>query len=286
MGAQIFVLPNIDSIGGFALLCATASAIAAWVATSSSRLSYAGLQIALAFYLITLSEPTIQISLSVARDRVLGVLLGIFVMWLVFERFYPRPAADEMVAAFVSNTRALAELVEITAIDADEAAIVRIRRKRDEIYRNFGEVNAQSDAVPFETGPLRAGHMAARDRIRRWQAAERTFYLLQAPLLQFRIFADRELRNRPFYRIEDRFRQASGEVFRQIAANIECQQKGERAVGVNAPGLVALLDELQKEYAEEFTEREQALLRMAHTIGGVVDRMAHEASIEPLFAVE
>lgn len=286
MGAQIFVLPNIDSIGGFALLCAVATAIAAWVATSSSRLSYAGLQIALAFYLITLSEPTIQISLTVARDRVLGVLLGIFAMWLVFERFYARPAADEMVGAFVRNTRALADLVEITAIDADEAAILRIRRKRDQIYRNFGEVNAQSDAVPFETGPLRAGHMAARDRIRRWQAAARTFYLLQAPLLQFRVFADRELRNRPFYRIEDRFRQACGEVFREIAANIECQQKGACAPGVNAPGLVALLDALQKECADGFAEREQALLRMARTIGSVVDRMAHEVSVEPLFAVE
>ena len=66
--------------------------------------------------------------------------------------------------------------------------MLKVRRLREDIYRRFGEVNAQSDAVPFETGPLRAAHMAARDRIRRWQAYLRSFYLLEAPLLQFRLF--------------------------------------------------------------------------------------------------
>src|SRR5260370_39549833 len=42
---------------------------------------------------------------------------------------------------------------------------LNIRRLREEVYRRFGEVNAQSDAVPFETGPLRVDDMAARDRI-------------------------------------------------------------------------------------------------------------------------
>src|SRR5580698_4571061 len=52
LGAQIFILPNIDSVVGLAVLFAVVTAVAAWVSTSSTRLSYAGLQIALAFYLI------------------------------------------------------------------------------------------------------------------------------------------------------------------------------------------------------------------------------------------
>jgi hypothetical protein len=147
-----------------------ASAIAAWVSTSSPRLSYAGLQIAFAFYLINLSEFTIQTSLTVARDRAIGVLLGTSMMWLVFERFYGRPAADEMVRIFISNLRQMTELIRITNTGVDAATIVKIRRQRDQIYRQFEDVTAQTDAVPFETGPARAGHMAARDRIRRWQA--------------------------------------------------------------------------------------------------------------------
>ena len=284
MGSQIFILPRLDTIGGFALLCAAVTAVAAWIATSSSRLSYAGLQVALAFYLIPLSEPTIQLSLAIARDRVLGVLLGTFMMWLVFERFYRRPAADEMIRLFIRNTRLLAELTETTVIDADAAAIVRIRHLRDSIYRGFGEVNAQSDAVPFETGPLRAGHMAARDRIRRWQAAERTFYLLQTPLLQFRVFADRTQRNRPFYRIEDRFRLSCGRFLRHMADRMESQLHGKPAPAEALPALVPLLEVFQGEDEGALTEREEALLRMARTMASALDRMEQEDASGPLFS--
>ena len=66
LGAQIFILPYIDSIGGFTVLFATMSAVAAWIGTSSSRLSYAGVQFAFAFYLIHLSDFSFKTSLAVA----------------------------------------------------------------------------------------------------------------------------------------------------------------------------------------------------------------------------
>jgi multidrug resistance protein MdtO len=295
LGAQIFILPAIDTIGGFAMLCAVVSAVAAWITTASSRLSYAGLQVALAFYLIILSDPA-QISLTGARDRVLGVLLGSFMMWLIFERFYRRPATDEMVRQFIRNTRLLADLTEMTAVETDANTIVRVRYLRDRIYSGFNEVNSQSDAVPFETGQERAGHMAARDRILRWQTAERTFYLLQAPLMQFRVFAKPEDRDRPFYRIENQFRLTCGQIFRHIADQLETQIGPRRQLASASalaemhrqpiPQLVLLLDALQTECEEPFSEREQALFRMARTIGGVVDRMELETATEPLFSTE
>jgi multidrug resistance protein MdtO len=295
MGAQIFVLPAIDTIGGFAMLCAVISGVAAWITTASSRLSYAGLQLALAFYLIVLNDPS-QISLTSARDRVLGVLLGTFMMWFVFERFYRRPAMDEMIGQFIRNTRLLAELAEMTVVETNANTIVRVRSIRDRINSGFGEVNAQSDAVPFETGPERAGHMAARDRIRRWQAAQRTFYLLQSPLLQFRVFANPAQRIRPFYNIENQFRITCGQVFRRMAEHLESQiGLGRKLASASAaaepdqgpvPQLVPLLDTLQAQCEEPLSEREQALFRMARTIGSVVDRMEQETATEPLFSTE
>jgi hypothetical protein len=84
---------------------------------------------------------------------------------------------------------------EHTPANADAQAIFKIRRQREQIDRNFGEVNAQSDAVPLETGERRPGDMAARDRIRRWQASLRIFYLLELPLLQLRVrHRDRQVR--------------------------------------------------------------------------------------------
>jgi multidrug resistance protein MdtO len=284
MGSQIFILPNIDSIAGFAMLFATVSAIAAWIGTSSSRLSYAGLQLALAFYLINLSEFTIQTSLTAARDRSIGVLLGTFMMWLVFERFYPRPAADEMVSIFIRNLRLMAELAEFSATGDDTAAIIKLRRQRDQVYRYFGEVNAQADAVPFETGSARVGHMAARDRLRRWQAALRTFYLLQTPLLQFRVFADERERASPFFGIELNLRQQCGQVFMHISDCLESQLEKQAYANTRPCNLQPLLAASLPKEGAGFSEREAALLSMLRTIASLVDRFEAEVAAEPLYA--
>jgi multidrug resistance protein MdtO len=283
MGAQVFILPNIDSIGGFIVLFAAVTAIAAWVSTSSSRLSYVGLQIALAFYLITLSEFRIQTSLTIARDRAIGVLLGTFMMWLVFERLYSQPAGDEMVRVFISNLRLMAEVVNASPAGTDTEAIVKIRRQRDLVYRYFNDVNAQADAVPFETGPARAADMAARDRIRRWQASLRTFYLLEAPLIQFRVFGDVSLKSRSFTEMYNVFREQCSRSFERMAESLE-NQLNKRPYDSGVPRSLAALLEISRAGEETaFSEREEALLRMLRTIASLVDRMQNEVASEQLY---
>lgn len=282
LGAQIFVLPYIDSIGGFTVLFALMTAVAAWIGTSSTRLSYAGVQFAFAFYTVHLSDFAIQTNLSLARDRVLGVLLGITMMWLVFERLVPRSAASEMVRMFSKNVRLLSELVATTPQPGDREAIFKIRRQREEIYRHFGDVNAQSDAVPFETGPERPGDMAARDRIRRWQASLRSFYLLEAPLLQFRLFASASSKSRSFTAFEDDFRFECSRIFLKIAQSLE----DELATRVHHPFPVAsLLERIDSSPVQiaEFSDRELALLRMTRTVAQLIDRLQNEISSEGLF---
>jgi multidrug resistance protein MdtO len=112
MGSQIFILPYVDSIAGFSVLFCLVTAVSSWFMTSSPRLSYFGVQVALAFYLIHLQEFTIQTSLSIARDRVVGILLGLIMMWLVFDRLWGAPAIVEMKRSFVSNLRLMAQLRE------------------------------------------------------------------------------------------------------------------------------------------------------------------------------
>jgi multidrug resistance protein MdtO len=286
IGSQMFILPNINSITGFIVLFAVVTAIAAWISTSSSRLSYVGLQMALAFYLITLSEFRIQTSLTLARDRAIGTLLGSFMMWLVFEWLYSRPAGDEMVRIFISNLRLLAELVNASPAGTDTEAIIQIRKQRDQVYRYFSEVNAQADAVPFETGPVRAADMAARDRIRRWQASLRTFYLLEAPLIQFRVFGDVSMKSRPFAQMHANFREQCSRSFENMAESLE-NQLNKRPYGSSVPrSLMAPLDAARADEHTTFSEREEALLRMLRTIASLVDRMQNEVASEPLYATE
>jgi multidrug resistance protein MdtO len=188
IGSQIFVLPNVDSITSFAILFAAVTAIGAWTATSSSRLSYFGVQLALAFYLINLQGFTIQTSLTVVRDRVVGILLGLFMMWLVFDGIGGTTAADTMIRAFCLNLRTLAEMFQQIDRSDLSAATQRVHDLREEIRSHFDKVNAQADGVPFEFGLRRERGMAWRSLIRKWQPRLRTVYFLQAASFQHRLF--------------------------------------------------------------------------------------------------
>jgi multidrug resistance protein MdtO len=245
-----------------------------------------GLQIALAFYLINLSEFRFQTSLTVARDRGIGVLLGSSMMWLVFERLYSRPAGDEMVRIFISNLRLMAELLDASPAGSPTAVIVKARRLRDQIYRHFGDVNAQADAVPFETGPKRAPDMAARDRIRRWQSSLRTFYLLETPLIQFRVFGDFSNQSSPFARLDSAFKEECKRSFEHVAQSLEDQLHKNAYDRSPRQSLLTLLETLRAEAQSGFSERDEALLRMLRTIATLVDRMQNEVASEPLYATE
>jgi multidrug resistance protein MdtO len=184
-GAQIFVLPYVNSIVGFTLVFAIVTAISAWIATATPRLSYLGVQLALAWYLINLQEFTIQSSLAIARDRVVGVLLGLMCMWLVFDHLWVKDALQEMQSAFSRTLRMFAELVEQTLNPDREEAAARAVQLRDQISDGLNAVKAQSDAIPFEFGPSRPRKLAIRDDFRRWQPALGSLVQVQVTGLQY-----------------------------------------------------------------------------------------------------
>ncbi len=70
IAAQVFILPYLDSIAGFTLVFVAATIVAAWCAASSPRFSYFGVQIAIAFYLVNLTEFSVQTSLLYRREIV------------------------------------------------------------------------------------------------------------------------------------------------------------------------------------------------------------------------
>ncbi len=187
MGAQIFVLPYLNSIVGFTVLFALVTAVSAWIATASPRLSYLGVQLALAFYLINLQEFAIQTSLSIARDRIFGVFLGLLCMWLIFDRLWVKNALEEMQAVFARNLDMFADLaVQMLKEDRNES-VKRVRLLRDQINAGFLAVNAQADAVLFEFGPSRQRKLQIREDFRRWQPSLRTLLLVQLTATQYRL---------------------------------------------------------------------------------------------------
>jgi multidrug resistance protein MdtO len=204
-------------------------------------------------------------------------------MWLVFERSFPRSATDEMARIFVVNLRLLADFSSSSPHANKPADILKIRRQREEIYRRFGEVTAQSDAVPFETGPSRARDMAARDRIRRWQASLRSFYLLEVPLVRFRIFGGTDPRSQPFRAFENDFRFECARIFRQMADSLE-SQLATRAHRISTPAsLVDRIDSTSATIAAEISESERTLIGVTRTIAQLVDRLQSQVAFEGLY---
>jgi multidrug resistance protein MdtO len=185
MGAQVFVLPYLDTIAGFSVLFALVTAISAWIQTSSGRLSYLGVQLALAFYLINLQEFTIQTSLSIARDRVFGVLLGIVSMGLFFDLLWVRRPLEEMQAIFANNLEMFAELAEQLLEKDQTKAIRRMRQLRDQLNVGFQAVSAQSDAVLLDFSPSRPQKLQLREEIRRWQPSIRALLQVQVTAVQY-----------------------------------------------------------------------------------------------------
>jgi multidrug resistance protein MdtO len=185
MGAQVFVLPYIDNIGGFTVLFAFVTGIAAWIATSSTRLSYLGVQLALAFYLVNMQEFAIQTSLSIARDRVFGVLLGVISMGLFFDLLWVGKPVNEMQTVFAHNLELFAELTEQLLEKDQIKAIRQIRKLRDQINAGFSAVTAQSDAVLLDFSPARQQNLQIRQDIRRWQPPIRTLLQVQIAAVQY-----------------------------------------------------------------------------------------------------
>jgi multidrug resistance protein MdtO len=185
MGSQIFILPYLDSIAGFTVLFVAVTFFASWFITSSPRLSYFGLQLALAFYLINLQEFAVQTSLSVARDRVVGVLVGLFMMWLVFDQLWGSRAAVEMKKIFISNLRLLAEFTRDPLPGREKPW--HSDSLRETINANFDSVRSLADAVLFEIGSFREQELALRNQIRRWQPSLRALFLVRITLLKYRL---------------------------------------------------------------------------------------------------
>jgi multidrug resistance protein MdtO len=187
MGAQIVILPYLDSIAGFTVLFVALSTVGAWLATSSPRLAYFGVQIIVAFYLINLQEFKEQVSLAIARDRVVGILLGLFVMWLVFDQLWGTLASVEMKTVFISNLRWLADFERQPLQEETKTAIEHSYFLRETINTNFDKVRSLADGVLFEFGPTRQNDLTLRRQIQNWQPQLRMLFLTRITLFKYRL---------------------------------------------------------------------------------------------------
>ncbi len=171
IAAIVYVIPALTSIGGLLIVVFLGALASAWVAAGSPRISYAGFQIAFAFFLCVLQGPSPAFDLTIARDRIIGILLGNVVVYLLFTRLWPVSVAkriDPAIAAVLSRLSAMA------------VATTSSRRSLGaRVQGSLGNIEQDLDLARYEPSAIRPTDSWLKTRRR----AAREMAALDGPLL-------------------------------------------------------------------------------------------------------
>jgi uncharacterized membrane protein YccC len=147
----VFLMPHMDTIASLIVVVACASAIAGWVATGTELISYAGLQIAFAFFYSVFQGYAPDTDLDNVRNRVVGILFGLIVTGLVFRYIWPERTIDRLRAALRAALQQLARLVEIPRPESSiEAAKADAHRLTGETSKSFDQARRYIELTQFE----------------------------------------------------------------------------------------------------------------------------------------
>jgi len=147
----VFLIPHMDTIASLVVVIAFASAIAGWVGAGSEMISYAGLQIAFAFFYSVFQGYAPDTDLDNVRNRVVGILFGLIVTGLVFRYIWPERTIDRLRAALRVALQQLARLVEIPRPETSiEAAKADAHGLIVETSKSFEQARRYADLTAFE----------------------------------------------------------------------------------------------------------------------------------------
>ena len=180
MAAVLFLIPEMETIGGLMALVFAGVLVGAWVSTGPERIAYGGVQIALAFLLTVLQGFGPGTSLASGWDRIVGILLGNLVVYLIFTRIWPVSVEGAVRAHLKAALMALARLARLSperraGAVPDAALAVFEASKADELL----------DLMPFEPRaivPASDIQAALRISVEEIAALARDIHLSRAPL--------------------------------------------------------------------------------------------------------
>ena len=154
----IFLMPHMDTIASLVVVVACASAIAGWVASGTELVSYAGLQIAFAFFYSVFQGYAPDTDLDNVRNRVIGILLGLIVIGLVFQYIWPERTIDRLRGAL---RKVLLQVAKLLVIPSPRTAVKEAKPKAqalvEEISRELEQAQRQAELTGFEIGEPQAG---------------------------------------------------------------------------------------------------------------------------------
>jgi multidrug resistance protein MdtO len=110
---SIWVIPRFETLGTFLFVVFCVHGLAAWVAIGHDRISYVGLQIALAFDLGFLQGYGPPENIDPLRDRFIGIVIGICIATTVFALIWPESAEWSARERLAACLRTIARLLRV-----------------------------------------------------------------------------------------------------------------------------------------------------------------------------
>jgi multidrug resistance protein MdtO len=102
------IIPLVTGVGGLAVVVFAGAFLAAWIGAGSKHISYAGFQIAFAYFLCVIQGPRPSFDMVIARDRVIGILFGNAVSYVVATQVWPvsvAPSIDKAIGNLKEGMR-------------------------------------------------------------------------------------------------------------------------------------------------------------------------------------
>ncbi|MCS0501941.1 FUSC family protein [Ancylobacter mangrovi] len=150
VGSILFVMPHLQSIGGLMALVLAGTLVGGWVSSGNERISYGGVQIALAFLLTVVQGFGPTLDLGTARDRIFGILLGNLVVYLIFTQVWAVSIESAARSRLAGALTSLARLARMTPRDRD-GAVAQLAAVEHELARCADMI----ELIPLEPRQVR-----------------------------------------------------------------------------------------------------------------------------------
>ena len=157
LAVMVSLTPNMTSLASLLVVTTPLFFVAAWVVVGSSRIAYAGYQMAIAVSLVLLNTFTPTIDLIPARDRLVGILLGIVVIGIIDVTLWPVSARSTIRHKLADVLHKMATLQRLI-VQKNRA---QARNTSFTIHRDLTSVLTLQDVLPFE--PVSSAQEAERE---------------------------------------------------------------------------------------------------------------------------
>ncbi|WP_263359060.1 FUSC family protein [Acidicapsa ligni] len=147
---MIKVIPLVTNIGSLAVIVFVGAFLGAWIAAGDKHISYAGFQIAFAYFLCVIQGPSPSFNMVVARDRVIGILLGNIVSYFMATRIWPVSVGPRIDNALHKARHNLENMME--AIDRWSR-----RRLAAETHSILDAIKSDIHLAAYEPASIRPG---------------------------------------------------------------------------------------------------------------------------------